>query len=60
MIGDKYNYSKEVTSNKNDGVELYSFVSVCCKAIQEHQEQIEQQNNLIQSLVERIEKLEAK
>lgn len=60
VIGDKYNYSKEVTSNKNDGVDLYSFVSVCCKAIQEHQEQIEQQNNLIQSLVERIEKLEAK
>ncbi len=60
VIGDKYNYSKEVTSNKNDGVDLYSFVSVCCKAIQEQQEQIEQQNNLIQSLVERIEKLEAK
>lgn len=60
VIGDKYNYSKEITSNENDGVDLYSFVSVCCKAIQEQQEQIEQQNNLIQSLVERIEKLEAK
>ncbi len=60
VIGDNYNYSKEITSNENDGVDLYSFVSVCCKAIQEQQEQIEQQNNLIQSLVERIEKLEAK
>lgn len=60
VIGDNYKYSKEVTSDNNDGVDIYSFVAVCCKAIQEQQEQIEQQNNLIQSLVERIEKLEAK
>ena len=60
VIGDNYNYSKEVTSNNNDGVDIYSFVAVCCKSIQEQQEQIENQNNLIQSLIERIEKLEAK
>lgn len=60
VIGDKYKYSKEITSNNNDGVDIYSFTSVCCKAIQEQQEQIENQNNLIQSLIERIEKLEAK
>ena len=60
VIGNNYNYSKEVTSNNNDGVDIYSFVAVCCKAIQEQQEQIESQNNLIQSLIERIEKLEAK
>lgn len=35
-------------------------IATSTKAIQEQQEQIEQQNNLIQSLVERIEKLEAK
>lgn len=35
-------------------------IATLTKAIQEQQEQIEQQNNLIQSLVERIEKLEAK
>ena len=51
VIGDNYNYSKEVTSEKNDGVDLYSFVAVCCKAIQEQQEEI-------QELKERIEKLE--
>lgn len=51
VIGDNYKYSKEVTSNENDGVDLYSFVSVCCKAIQEQQEEI-------QELKERIEKLE--
>ena len=41
VIGDKYNYSKEVTSKNNDGVDIYSFVAVCCKSIQEQQEQIE-------------------
>jgi polyhydroxyalkanoate synthesis regulator phasin len=51
VIGDKYNYSKEVTSKNNDGVDIYSFVSVCCKAIQEQQEQIEE-------LKEKINKLE--
>lgn len=58
VIGDKFKYSEEVTSNKNDGVDIYSFVAVCCKAIQEQQEQIEKQDNLIQSLIERIENLE--
>lgn len=53
VIGDKYKYSKEITSNNNTGVDLYSFISVCCKAIQEQQEQI----NKLQS---KIEKLEAK
>ena len=51
VIGDNYKYSKEVTSNNNDGVDIYSFVAVCCKAIQEQQEEI-------QELKERIEKLE--
>lgn len=51
VIGDDYNYSKEVTSNNNTGVDMYSFVSICCKAIQEQQEQIE-------NLQSRIEKLE--
>lgn len=67
VIGDNYSYSEEVTSNENDGVDIYSFVSVCCKAIQEQQEQIEelkekdkQKDKTIQDLIKRIEKLEAK
>ena len=40
VIGDNYKYSKEVTSKKNDGVDIYSFVSLCCKAIQELQEEM--------------------
>ena len=50
VIGDKYKYSKEITSNDNTGVDLYSFVSVCCKAIQEQQEQINKLQNKIEEL----------
>jgi hypothetical protein len=42
VIGDEYKYSEEVTSNENNGVDLYSFVSLCCKAIQEQQAEIEE------------------
>ena len=41
VIGEDYNYSKEVTSNDNEGVDIYSFVSLCCKAIQELEEKVE-------------------
>ena len=41
VIGDNFKYSKEITSQKNTGVELYSFISVCCKAIQELDDKIE-------------------
>lgn len=62
VIGDKYNYSKEITAVDNDGKEiganLYSMVSVAYKAIQEQQEIIERQQKVIQELQNRIEKLE--
>lgn len=54
VIGDKYKYAKEITSNDNNGVDTYSFVSVCCKAIQEQQEQIEKMQDEINSLKEMI------
>lgn len=41
VIGKNYKYSKDVTTNKNDSVDLYSFVSVCCKAIQELNKKVE-------------------
>ena len=50
VIGDNYNYSKEVTSIDNEGVDNYSFTSLCCKAIQEQQEQIEQMKKEIKEL----------
>lgn len=69
VIGDNYKYSKELTSTDKNGKEiganLYSMISVAYKAIQEQQEQIEelqakdkQKDELIQSLIKRIETLE--
>lgn len=42
VIGDGFKYSEKVTSTKNDGADLYGFISVCCKAIQELQQEIEE------------------
>lgn len=62
VIGDKYNYSKEITAVDDDGKEiganLYSMVSISYKAIQEQQEIIERQQKVIQKLQNRIEKIE--
>ena len=52
VIGDNYKYRKEVTSIDNDGADLYSFISVCCKAIQEQQNQIEELKKEINKLKE--------
>ena len=52
VIGDDYKYSEEVTNNDNDGVDLYSFISVCCKAIQEQQKEIEELKEEISKLKE--------
>lgn len=45
VIGDNYNYSKEVTSLDNKGVDNYSFTSLCCKAIQELSQKVEELGN---------------
>jgi len=42
VIGDKYNYSKEVTSDDNDGADLYSMISVLWQAVKEQQKEIEE------------------
>ena len=60
IIGKKYKYSKEITSSKNNGANLYSMISVAYKAIQEQQELIEKQDKTIKDLQNRIEKLEQK
>ena len=52
IIDENFKYSQEITTNENDAVDLYSFVSVCCKAIQEQQEQIETLKNEIRNLKE--------
>ena len=54
VIGDSFNYSKEVTSLDNTGVDNYSFTSLCCKAIQEQQEIIEQLQEKIKEMEEKV------
>ena len=41
VIGNDYKYSKDITNDDNTEVDLYSFIAVCCKAIQEQQVEIE-------------------
>lgn len=50
VIGDDFKYSKEITSLNNDGVDIYSMISVCFKAIQEQQMIIEKLENKIKEL----------
>jgi hypothetical protein len=51
VIGDDYNYSEKITSEKNDGANIYSMTSVLYTVVQEQQKQIE-------ALQQRVEKLE--
>ena len=50
VIGKNYNYPKDILSNDGKGVDLYAMVSVCFKAIQEQQEQIEELKEEINKL----------
>ena len=54
VIGDKYNYSKELTNERNDSVDLYSMVGVCFKAIQEQQEEIEKLKEELKNGINRV------
>lgn len=57
VIGDDYKYSKEITANDEKGIDLYSMVSICFKAIKEQQEQIEMlQKEMIDLKNERSDK----
>lgn len=53
VIGDNYNYSKEVTSLDNKGVDNYSFTSLCCKAIQELSRKVEELENKLKEKEEK-------
>ena len=56
IIGDKYKYSEKITSKENNGVDIYSMMSVAYKAIQEQQQEIEQLKNEIKELKEMMRK----
>ena len=47
VIGDNFNYSEEITSKNNDGVNLYSMISVLWQVVKEQQNEIEKLNNEI-------------
>ena len=47
VIGEKFNYSKEITSKDNSGVDLYSMVSVLWQVVKEQQEEIEKLKEMI-------------
>ena len=53
VICNEYNYSKLITSEKNDGVDNYSMTSLCLQAIKEQQEIINELKEEIKILKER-------
>lgn len=61
VIGDKYKYSKELTSIDEKGEEiganLYSMISVAYKAIQEQQEIIEQLQTKIKEMEDKLNEI---
>ena len=50
VIGDDFNYSQLVTSPQNNGVDNYSFTSLCLQAIKEQQKVIENMQKQIDKL----------
>lgn len=50
VIGNKYRYKKEITTQNNDGIDLYSMIAVAYKAIQEQQQMIDDLKHEIEVL----------
>lgn len=50
VIGNKYRYKKEITTQNNDGIDLYSMIAVAYKAIQEQQQIIDDLKHEIEVL----------
>lgn len=49
VIGDKFNYSDEITSKNNDGANIYSMVSVLWQVVKEQQNEIDQLKEMIKN-----------
>lgn len=54
IIGKNYSTPKEIVSNNKKSIDIYSFISLCCKAIQEQQEEIEKLKKKIEEMEEKI------
>ncbi len=50
VIGDGYKYSKEITSEDNSGVDIYSMVSVLWQIVKEQQQKINKLNDRVDKL----------
>lgn len=49
VIGDDFNYSEEITSQNNDGANIYSMVSVLWQVVKEQQEEIKELKEMIKN-----------
>lgn len=49
VIGDDFNYSKEITTKNNDSVNIYSMVSVLWQVVKEQQEEIKELKEMIKN-----------
>jgi hypothetical protein len=49
VIGDDFNYSQEITSENNDGANIYSMVSVLWQVVKEQQEEIKELKEMIKN-----------
>ena len=49
VIGDSFNYSQEITSENNDGANIYSMVSVLWQVVKEQQEEIQELKEMIKN-----------
>ena len=47
VIGDKFNYSKEITPAENNGADVYAMVSVLWQVVKEQQDEIDELKKLI-------------
>ena len=54
IIGDNFNYSEEITSENNDGANIYSMVSVLWQVVKEYVQIIDKQQKEIKELKEMI------
>lgn len=57
VIGDKYKYSKEITSQNNDGVDSYSMISASYGAIQKLYSIMQEQQTIIEQLQKEIKEM---
>ena len=49
VIGDDFNYSEEITSENNNGANIYSMVSVLWQVVKEQQEEIKELKEMIKN-----------